>query len=32
MTVREKRVRHARMAHWLVAGSKDGKVSLWDVF
>lgn len=32
MTVREKRVRQARMAHWLVAGSKDGKVSLWDVF
>jgi WD40 repeat protein len=32
MTVRERRVRQARMAHWLVAGSKDGKVSLWDVF
>ena len=32
MTVREKRERQARTAHWLVAGSKDGKVSLWDVF
>ncbi|KAL2262548.1 hypothetical protein VTK26DRAFT_975 [Humicola hyalothermophila] len=32
MTVREKRVRQARTAHWLAAGSKDGKVSLWDVF
>ncbi|KAK4097841.1 WD40 repeat-like protein [Parathielavia hyrcaniae] len=32
MRVREKRVRQARTAHWLAAGSKDGKVSLWDVF
>ncbi len=32
MTVREKRERQAKAAHWLVAGSKDGKVSLWDVF
>ncbi|KAK4236222.1 ASTRA-associated protein 1 [Achaetomium macrosporum] len=32
MSVREKRVREARTAHWLAAGSKDGKVSLWDVF
>ncbi|KAK3306474.1 WD40-repeat-containing domain protein [Chaetomium strumarium] len=32
MTVREKRVRQVRTAHWLAAGSKDGKVSLWDVF
>ena len=32
MTVREKRERQVRTAHWLVAGSKDGKVSLWDVF
>lgn len=32
LTVREKRIRQARTAHWLAAGSKDGKVSLWDVF
>ncbi|KAK3906640.1 ASTRA-associated protein 1 [Staphylotrichum tortipilum] len=32
VTVREKRERLARTAHWLAAGSKDGKVSLWDVF
>ncbi|KAH6635675.1 WD40-repeat-containing domain protein [Chaetomium sp. MPI-SDFR-AT-0129] len=32
MTLREKRVRQARAAHWVAAGSKDGKVSLWDVF
>jgi WD40 repeat protein len=32
MSVREKRVQQARTAHWLAAGSKDGKVSLWDVF
>ncbi|KAB5576249.1 WD40-repeat-containing domain protein [Coniochaeta sp. 2T2.1] len=32
MTVREKRIRAAKTAHWLAAGSKDGKVSLWDVF
>ncbi|KAL2146939.1 hypothetical protein VTI28DRAFT_1666 [Corynascus sepedonium] len=32
LTVREKRIQQVREAHWLVAGSKDGKVSLWDVF
>jgi WD40 repeat protein len=32
LTVRDKRIREARTAHWLAAGSKDGKVSLWDVF
>ncbi|KAK4121632.1 WD40 repeat-like protein [Parathielavia appendiculata] len=32
MSVREKRIRQARTTHWLAAGSKDGKVSLWDVF
>lgn len=32
VTVREKRERLAREGHWLAAGSKDGKVSLWDVF
>ncbi|KAK3988213.1 ASTRA-associated protein 1 [Cladorrhinum sp. PSN332] len=32
MTVRDKRIHQAKTAHWLAAGSKDGKVSLWDVF
>jgi WD40 repeat protein len=32
LTVREKRIRHVKTAHWLAAGSKDGKVSLWDIY
>jgi WD40 repeat protein len=32
MTVKEERVRMAKMTHWLAAGSKDGKVSLWDIY
>ena len=32
LTVRDKRIQQAKTAHWLAAGSKDGKVSLWDVF
>lgn len=32
MTVKDRRIRQAKTAHWLAAGSKDGKVSLWDVF
>ncbi|KAM7222727.1 WD40-repeat-containing domain protein [Rhypophila decipiens] len=32
MTVREKRIKEVMSAHWLAAGSKDCKVSLWDVF
>lgn len=32
MTVKERRVKQATDAHWLATGSKDGKVSLWDVF
>lgn len=32
LTVRDKRIRQAKSAHWLAAGSKDGKVSLWDIF
>ena len=32
VTVREKRVHQAMAAHWIAAGSKDGKISLWDVF
>jgi ASTRA-associated protein 1 len=32
MTVKEERLRMAKMAHWLAVGSKDGKVSLWDIY
>jgi WD40 repeat protein len=32
MTVKEDRIWKAKNAHWLVAGSKDGKVSLWDIY
>ncbi|KAL2130013.1 hypothetical protein VTI74DRAFT_7009 [Chaetomium olivicolor] len=32
ISVREKRIQQVKSAHWLAAGSKDGKVSLWDVF
>lgn len=32
MTVKERRIKQATDAHWLATGSKDGKVSLWDVF
>ncbi|CAK7209826.1 Astra associated protein 1 Asa1 [Sporothrix curviconia] len=32
ISVKERRLRHAVTAHWLAAGSKDGKISLWDIF
>lgn len=32
MTARERRIGQVTTAHWLAVGSKDGKVSLWDVF
>ncbi|TLS28612.1 hypothetical protein PpBr36_01419 [Pyricularia pennisetigena] len=32
VTVKEKRILHAKSAHWLAAGSKDGKVSLWEIY
>lgn len=32
MTVKDRRINQAKTAHWLAAGSKDGKVSLWDIF
>ncbi|CAK7563581.1 MAG: Astra associated protein 1 Asa1 [Sporothrix epigloea] len=32
VSVKERRLRHAVTAHWLAAGSKDGKISLWDIF
>lgn len=32
MTVKEERIWKARSAHWIAVGSKDGKVSLWDIY
>ena len=32
VSVKERRLRHAVTAHWLAVGSKDGKISLWDIF
>lgn len=32
LTVAELRVEKARTTHWLAAGSKDGKVSLWEIY
>lgn len=32
MTAREERDQKAKRTHWLVAGSKDGKISLWDIY
>jgi len=31
-TVAQRRVAKARATHWLAVGSKDGKVSLWDIY
>jgi len=32
LTVKEQRLLKAKTAHWIAVGSKDGKVSLWDVY
>ncbi|EME78905.1 uncharacterized protein MYCFIDRAFT_43661 [Pseudocercospora fijiensis CIRAD86] len=32
MTIAQQREYNARTTHWLAAGSKDGKVSLWDIY
>lgn len=32
LTVAEKRVQQTRETHWVAVGSKDGKVSLWEVY
>lgn len=32
VSVKDERLRKAKTAHWLAAGSKDGKVSLWDIY
>lgn len=30
--VKDRRIQHAKTAHWVAAGAKDGKVSLWDIY
>jgi len=32
LTVSEQRTAKTKSTHWIAAGSKDGKVSLWDVY
>ena len=32
MMVREERESRAQRGHWLAVGSKDAKVSLWDIY
>ena len=32
ISVKERRIHQARAAHWIVAGAKDGRVSLWDIY
>lgn len=31
-TVKARRIHQARYTHWLAAGAKDGKLSLWDIY
>ena len=31
-SVQQRRDEKAQTTHWLVAGSKDGKISLWDIY
>ncbi|OJD24062.1 hypothetical protein ACJ73_04578 [Blastomyces percursus] len=30
--IKERRSKQAQFTHWLAAGSKDGKISLWDIY
>ncbi|KAM3515953.1 hypothetical protein MY11210_000493 [Beauveria gryllotalpidicola] len=32
MTVKDRRLHRAKHTHWLAAGAKDGKLSLWDLY
>ncbi|KAI1413832.1 WD40 repeat-like protein [Hypoxylon sp. FL1857] len=32
LNVKDRRIKMAKEAHWLAAGSKDGKISLWDIY
>ncbi|GAP91881.1 putative WD repeat-containing protein [Rosellinia necatrix] len=31
-SVKDRRLKMAKEAHWLAAGSKDGRISLWDIY
>lgn len=31
-SIQQRREEQAQNTHWLAAGSKDGKVSLWDIY
>ncbi|KAI2472471.1 WD40 repeat-like protein [Annulohypoxylon bovei var. microspora] len=32
LSVKDRRIKMAKEAHWLAVGSKDGKISLWDIY
>ncbi|KAI1299528.1 WD repeat-containing protein [Xylaria venustula] len=32
LSVKTRRIKFAKEAHWLAAGSKDGRISLWDIY
>lgn len=32
LSVKDRRIKIAKEAHWLAVGSKDGKISLWDIY
>ncbi|ELR09811.1 ASTRA complex subunit [Pseudogymnoascus destructans] len=32
VSAKEKRIQQATQTHWVAAGSKDGKVSLWEIY
>ncbi|KAI1775755.1 WD40 repeat-like protein [Hypoxylon cercidicola] len=32
LSVKDRRIKVAKEAHWLAVGSKDGKISLWDIY
>ncbi|KAL1863306.1 Astra associated protein 1 Asa1 [Paecilomyces lecythidis] len=32
LAIRTQRLQKAQLTHWLAAGSKDGKISLWDIY
>lgn len=32
VTVKEQRLNQAQDSHWLAAGSKDGRISVWDIY
>jgi len=30
--IQQQRSQKAQLTHWLAAGSKDGKITLWDIY